>query len=103
MSPPSKKQQPTNSDLMKEIREVKSMQTSQGDRISTLELWKVSEDAYRAALARVKDEEEDNKFRKLRDGELSKRSEVLKQVGIILGLITAILYAYLSTKGIRAG
>lgn len=97
----AERRNPTNSDLLKGINEVKAVQKTQDGRIGALELWKVSEDAYRAALAKVKREEEESQYTRLRDGELRKRTEVFKQIGIIAGIIIAILYAYSATHGIR--
>lgn len=95
------KKQPTNADLLTELKAVKDMQAVQGKDISTLMNWKVAEDAYRAALKQVKVDEEDAKFTSLRDGELKKRTEILKQIGIIAAIIIAILYAYAATHGIK--
>lgn len=87
-------QQPTNADILKEIRDMSA-------RVLILESWKTNEDAYRAALAQIKLDQENDRFTGLRDGELKRRTEVMKQIGIILGLIVVILYAYTSTHGIH--
>lgn len=85
---------PTNADLLKELKLM-------SQRIDVLEQWKVSEDAYRAALKQIKRDDEESKYTKLRDGELSSRTDIWKQVMIVLGLVIAGLYAYLATKGIH--
>ena len=95
------RKEPTNADLLREFKTVKDMQISQGKDISILMNWKVAEDAYRAALAKVKSDEEQSKFQGLRDGELKKRTELIKQMGIVIMLVIAILYAYAATHGIK--
>lgn len=95
------RKQPTNADLLKEFKVIKDMQIAQAKDINILMQAKVAEDAYRAALKQVKDDEETAKYTNLRDGELKKRTEILKQIGIIAGIIIAILYAYASTHGIK--
>lgn len=93
--------QPSNSDILRAVKEVKDMQTSQAKDINILMNWKIAEDAYRAALAKVKSEDEQSKYTGLRDNELKKRTELIKQIGIVVGLIVAILYAYAVTHGIK--
>lgn len=86
--------EPTNADILKAVSDMSG-------RIQALENWKLQEDAYRAALARVKDEEAKERSNKLTTDEAKKRTELMKQAGIVLGLIIAILYAYMATKGIQ--
>lgn len=87
------KDEPTLGDVLKEVQGF-------GNRLAVLENWKISEDAYRAALAQVKNEERQAKNDN-NSAEVNKRRlEILKQVGIVLALIAAILYAYAATKGI---
>lgn len=95
------RKEPTNADLLREIKGVKDMQSSQGKDIGILMNWKVAEDAYRAALAKVKGDEETAHYQVLRDSELKKRTEIFKQIGIIAGIVIAILYAYVATHGIK--
>lgn len=85
---------PSNSDILKELK-------TMNQRIDVLEQWKVSEDAYRAALKQIKRDDEESKYTNLRDKELTSRTDIWKQVMIVLGLIIAGLYAYLATKGIH--
>lgn len=87
--------EPTLSDVLDEVQKM-------NNRVVVLENWKVNEDAYRAALARVKEEEAKEKQEKSHDILLQRRTEIMKQVGIVLGLITVILYAYMATNGIQA-
>lgn len=93
--------EPTNGDLLKEIKGVKDMQIAQSKDVTVLMNWKIQEDAYRAALAKVKSDEEQAKYQGLRDGEIKRRTEIMKQIGIVLALIVAILYAYAATHGIK--
>lgn len=93
--------EPTNSDLLKEIKGVKDMQMSQAKDISHLMNWKLQEDAYKAALKQVKHEEDQAKIAGMRDGDFKRRTEIMKQAGIVLALIIAILYAYAATHGIK--
>lgn len=78
--------QPTNSDILKELRDMSG-------RISSLETWRTAQDAYKEALAQVKRDE------KLAKDE-SRKSDIYKQVMIILGLLVAILTTAASTRGI---
>lgn len=78
--------EPTNKEILKEIRDMNT-------RIIALETWKVSEDAFKAAMVLVRQEEKEAKYD-------SKRNEIFKQTSIILGLIATILAAYAATKGI---
>lgn len=85
--------EPTNAELLKELKEF-------GQRLLILEDWKRNEDAYRAALAKVKSEEKENKQSEQSDEMIKRRTEIMKQVGIVLALLIAILYAYASSRGI---
>lgn len=85
--------QPTNKEIMKEVKGV-------GERLLILEDWKRNEDAYRAALAQVKADEKESKGEARADDMAQQWKGILKQAGIVLGLIAAILYAYAATKGI---
>lgn len=87
--------EPTNADIIKEVRSI-------SDRLLIVEDWKRNEDAYRAALAKVKAEEKSAKVEARDDDVAKRRTEIMKQVGIVLGLVVAILYAYAATKGIAA-
>lgn len=93
--------QPSNSDILKAVKAVKELQVSQAKEIGILMNWKLQEDAYRAALAKVKSEEEESKYQGLRDNEIKKRTELIKQIGIVAALIIAILYAYATTHGVK--
>lgn len=92
------KKEPSNSELIKEVRD---MYTGLDGRVVHLENWKRNEDAYRAALSQVKNEELQDKTQTRADADSRRRTEILKQIGIVLGLIIAILYAYMATKGIK--
>lgn len=87
-------QEPTNTEILNEIRGISA-------RLLIIEDWKRNEDAYRAALAKVKSEEQQQKADSRSDDFAKRRTEIMKQVGIVLGLIAAILYAYAATKGIH--
>lgn len=86
--------EPTSSEIIQSIKGV-------SDRVIILEDWKRNEDAYRAALAKVKDEEQQSRTTGEADAFAKRRTEIMKQVGIVLGLLAAILYAYAATKGIH--
>lgn len=77
------------------------MQNSQAKEIGILMNWKIAEDAYRAALKQVKSDDEQSKYNGLRDNEIKKRTELIKQIGIIAGIVIAILYAYAAMHGIK--
>lgn len=86
--------EPSNAEILNAIKGV-------SDRVIVLEDWKRNEDAYRAALAKVKSEEQEAKVSSQADDFAKRRTEIMKQVGIVLGLVAAILYAYAATKGIH--
>lgn len=85
--------EPTNKELAKEVK-------SLHERLLPLEDWKRSEDAYRAALAQVKAEEKESKGEARAEDMAKQWKGILKQAGIVLGLVAAILYAYAASKGI---
>lgn len=70
-------------------------------RIGALEQWKIAEDAARAAVKEYREGEEKSRINSLKHREAKAWMDILKQVGIILGIVTAILYAYASTRGIN--
>lgn len=86
--------QPTNRDLLKEIREVKAMQASQHQDIQTLKDW-------RRDLTIAKTAVDEYKSQERVDRQNRQKREVWKQAGIVLGLIATALYVYLQTKGIH--
>lgn len=90
----AQKQTPTNSDLLREIREVRDMQISQGQHIDTLLRWKEAQDIAKSAVDEYKRQEQSDRFDR-------QKKEILKQVGIVLGLVATVLYVYLQTKGIK--
>ena len=92
---------PTLGELENEIADVKEVVKEHGTDIKALKDWKTSEDAYRAAVAQVKKDEDANSSSALRNEELKRRTEMIKQAGIVLGLVAAILYAYATTHGIH--
>jgi len=59
-------------------------------RVEALEIAKIANDAGQAAVDRYKASKEE-----------TTKMDVLKQVGIVLGLITLVLYAWLASKGIH--
>lgn len=93
--------QPPNSEILKAVKEVKDMQAAQAREIKVLTDWKQHEDAYRAALKQVKDEEAQEKTTGQKDSDFQKRTEIMKQVGIVLALIIALLSAYGIAHGVR--
>jgi hypothetical protein len=86
---------------LKEIRDdikvVKNMQLAQGQDIEGLKKWKIAEDAYRAALLQVRNEEKE----KLAETAQKAWIKILKEVYPIIGILGAILYAYANSKGIH--
>lgn len=85
---------PTNRDILKAIREVKDMQIAQGKDIDGLLDWKKGLDIAKSAVEEYKRAEEKTR-------EARQKREIWKQVGIVLGLISAVLYVYLETRGVH--
>lgn len=62
-------------------------------RVASLETWRISQDAYKTALQEVRKEDKAK-------ADQEKKSEIFKQVTIILGLVIAILTALAATQGV---
>jgi hypothetical protein len=85
--------QPLNSELLTEIKAVKSMQASQARDIDVLKEWKRAEDAYRAALKAVRGEDAEEK-RAQQDARLKSTAiKILTQLSPILAALGILLYA----------
>lgn len=82
------KSQPTNADILKEVR-------SMNNRIAALEQWKQGTEIARAAVEEYKKEEQS-----IRDSR--QRREIMKQVGVVLSLMAAILYVYLESRRVKS-
>jgi hypothetical protein len=91
---------PTNADLGVKLdaalQEIKNM----SNRLVAIEQWKLAEDAYKAALLQVRAEDRETKTNRLKSDEGKAWLNILKQAGIILGIVAAILYAYAAQRGI---
>lgn len=88
---PSK--QPTNAEILTEIKGVKAVQNIQSRDIDILKEWKRQEDAYRAALKAVKDDEKEER-RDAQEAELkSSMIKTLKELSPILTAGALLLYA----------
>lgn len=70
-------------------------------RVSALESWKIAEDAARKAVSEYRKQEESERMTKLTSTEKQEWLKVAKQIGVVLGIVIVILYAYAATKGIR--
>lgn len=70
------------------------MQRTQGGDIQTLKDWKQSLDIGQAAVSEYKRQEQQT-------SEARKRRELLKQAGIIFGLIITVLYVYIESHGVH--
>lgn len=81
---------PTNADILAELKDMNY-------RIINLETWKIAEDAARKAIRDYKTSE----YNAHKDTETKEWVKVAKQVGIVLGIVIAILYAYAATKGLH--
>ena len=77
--------QPTNYELLQEFQTMNS-------RVSSLENWRIASDAYKTALVEVRKEDKAK-------SDQEKKSEIFKQVTIILGLIIAILTTVAAANG----
>lgn len=96
MTPPK---QPTNQDLLKELRDIKSVQNLQAKDIEALKVWKMAEDAYRAALKQVRGEEADEKKEQQTAQLKSSAIKVLRDLSPILTALGILLYALLQGVG----
>lgn len=87
-------QTPTNlDDILSEIRIM-------NQRIGALEQWKIASDAATAAVEKYKADEATASRNRLASNEAKSKTEVFKQVGYILALGGAILYAVAASKGL---
>jgi predicted acetyltransferase len=91
------KKSPTNADLANEIRDVKKMVAPLVQDVQVLKDWKLQQDAYKDALASIKEEEKQSASEK----EVVARTEVWVKAGKVLGLIAVLLTAYLAGRGIQ--
>lgn len=91
-------QQPSNRQLkdliVKGLDEIREAQRQQRSDIDELQEWKKGTEIAKQAVAEYKRAEATEK-------EAKQRRELLKQAGIVLALITTVIYVYLSTKGIH--
>lgn len=84
---PQQKKNPTNADIYRKLDDV-------SNRVGVLEEWKRGLDIAKQAVDEYKKDEQSRR-------ESNQRREVLKQVGIILALVAAVLYVYLEAHGIH--
>jgi hypothetical protein len=88
---------PQYKEVLKELKEIKAMYVDLDGRMSVQEQWKIAEDAYKAALSQVYNENKEKT-----DEQVSKAwLRVLKEVYPILAILGAILYAVAASKGIH--
>lgn len=91
-------QQPTNRALQQLItrgfEDVKEVQQALRADIDSLLDWRKGTEIAKNAVAEYKKSEELSK-------ESRQKRELLKQAGVVLGLVITVLYVYLSTKGIH--
>jgi hypothetical protein len=80
----------TNADLLRAINDM-------GTRVSALESWKIAEDAAKKAVS----EYQAGQVQILKENETKLWIKVLKQVGIILGILIVLGYAYINSRGIH--
>lgn len=87
----------TNTDILKEVKEVRKMQEAQADDIRSLKLWKQAEDAYKAALLQVRADEKT----KNQDEASKQWLKILREIYPIIGILGALLYAVAASRGIH--
>lgn len=87
----------TLDDVLAEVKEIKQMQVAQGKDIETALAWQRAEDAYRAALAKVRQEDR----QATQDATSKAWLKVVKELYPILVIVAAILYAYAQAHGVK--
>lgn len=90
----AERKNPTNTDI---LRKLEGMDT----RITALESWKIAEDAAKKAIADYRKSEKAQEAEKTMLTESELRVKILKQIGIVLGILTTIAYAYAASRGIH--
>lgn len=80
--------EPTNQDILKEIRTVQTTLQDYGSRLTNLETWRVSENAARSAVESYKKEHEISEERK-------RKRQLITTIGSFLGAATILIYAFL--------
>lgn len=81
-------------DSLRVMKEMRADVNVMRNDVNALQQWKLHEDAFKAALKTVKDEEAKEKFGKL-------RTDVMKQLLYVLGMVGAVLATYVATRGIH--
>jgi hypothetical protein len=84
-------------EVLKELKEIKAMYKALDDRLRIVEAANLAEAAYRAALKQVRVDDKE----KLEEQTSKAWLRILKEVYPILVILTAILYFYASTHGIK--
>lgn len=92
MTPPKKN--PTNADLFRQNGELSRQLNGMNNRVLALEEWKRGLDIAKQAVTEYKNDEQQRR-------DANQKREVIKQVGIVLALIAAVLYVYLEAHGIH--
>lgn len=87
-------QKPTNADILKEIKDL-------GTRLTEIERWKLTTIAAQKAVDEYRKQEEAARVSRISQTTQTEWTKVAKQVGVIAGILIAIFYAYLNTKGIK--
>lgn len=84
--------QPTNSVLLRELKDIKDMQLSQAKDIDMLKNWKIAEDAAKAAVAKYK---QDEQVKLDRDG----KRKLIRDVGAFLSVLTILIWSIVEYLG----
>lgn len=91
---------PTNADLLKEIRAIRGEQNKMRSDLDVVIEWKRGLEIGKAAVDEYKRQQSDEQRQKLESRAARSKTEVLKQLGYILALGGAILYAFAASRGI---
>lgn len=86
------RQQPSNSDLLKEIKSMQSSVTRIDGRVENLEVWRISSDASREAVEKYK---RDERFAKTDKSKI----EVAQALLPFIIALTALAYAFITYLG----
>lgn len=85
---------PTNSDIMKKL-------DSMDGRLIVVENWRRETEIAKKAVEEYQAEQDRKQKAKLETKKTKETTELIKQIGVVVAIIIAILYAWAATNGIK--
>ena len=92
--------QPTNSDILAKLNEVIKKVDAVDGRLTQIEIWRLTEESARKAVAEYRSQEKAERLNKLNQTEKKEWIKVAQQVGVALGIVIVILSAIAASRGL---